>query len=165
LAEADLTTCAFSLRHYTTGRVFLMPRIVILNGELARMLRFGTVGLLGVVINSALLWLLTERAGMFYLVSSILATEVAILCNFVLNHAWTFASLQDGQSALSRFIKFNVVSLGGLGLTVTTLFGLKQFAGIHYLAANIAAVGAGAMWNYVANRRWTWPMRATPSRS
>ncbi|MDQ6670708.1 MAG: GtrA family protein [Chloroflexota bacterium] len=140
-------------------RITSRPRPQV-DGELGRMLRFGAVGLLGVAINSALLWLLTERAEMYYLVSSIIATEVAILCNFALNHAWTFASPEDGQSVPMRLIKFNLVSFGGLGLTVTTLFALKQFAGIHYLVANLVAVGSGAVWNYVANRRWTWRVRS-----
>jgi putative flippase GtrA len=120
------------------------------------MLRFGCVGLIGAVVNSGLLWLLTEQAHMYYLASSVVATEVAILANFTLNHNWTFATLRDNQSFLSRLVKFNVVSLGGLALTVASLFVLKQFAGLQYMLANTLAIGFAATWNYVANRRWTW---------
>jgi dolichol-phosphate mannosyltransferase len=124
--------------------------------ETGCVLRFACVGLTGVVVNSLLLWILTERTHVYYLVSSVLATEGAILSNFVLNHFWTFATLRDDQSIVQKLLKFNVVSLGGLGLTVMTLYVLTHFGGLHYLLANVFAVGAGAAWNYVANRLWTW---------
>jgi dolichol-phosphate mannosyltransferase len=120
------------------------------------MLRFGCVGVIGAALNTALLWLLTEQAHVYYLASSVLATEVAILVNFILNHTWTFATLRDEHGLLSKLVKFNVVSLGGLALTVATLFVLTQFAGLHYMFANILAIGFAATWNYVVNRRWTW---------
>lgn len=125
-------------------------------------LRFGTVGLAGFVVNSVLLWLLTDRVQLYYLVSSVLATEVAILCNFALNHTWTFRVSRDGRSILARLLRFNIVSVGGLVLTVLTLFVLKQFAGLNYLAANVFAVGLTSVWNFIANRRWTWPVVAAP---
>ena len=124
--------------------------------ELQRGLRFACVGLIGVGVNSVLLWLLTERAHLYYLVSSALATEVAILHNFALNHFWTFAALRDQEPLLVKLAKFNAVSLGGLLLTVGALYTLTQVLGLHYVLANVAAVGAGAAWNFGANRLWTW---------
>jgi putative flippase GtrA len=111
---------------------------------------------MGVAVNSLLLWILTEQTHVYYLVSSVLATEVAILCNFVLNHCWTFATLRDNEQFVQKLLKFNAVSAGGLALTVVTLFLLEHFGGLHYLLANVFAVGSGAGWNYVANRLWTW---------
>ncbi len=124
--------------------------------EFGRVWRFAAVGALGALTNTFLLWLLTERTALYYLASSVVATELTILSNFTLNHIWTFANEHDGASFLGRLARFNLVSIGGLALTVITLFGLRQFAGLHYLVANAAAVVAGAGWNYVANRRWTW---------
>ena len=124
--------------------------------ELGRIVRFGCVGLIGVGVNSALLWLLTDGAHFYYLASSVVATEVAILSNFVLNQHWTFASINDGRPWVEKLMKFNVVSFSGLVVTVSLLFVLKQFAGLNYLVANTLAVASAATWNYAANRRWTW---------
>ncbi|HEY2593241.1 MAG TPA: GtrA family protein [Chloroflexota bacterium] len=124
--------------------------------ELVRIARFGCVGLIGVAVNSALLWLLTDRVHLYYLASSVVATEVAILSNFALNQRWTFASINDGRPWVEKLMKFNVVSFSGLVVTVSILFVLKQFAGLNYLVANTLAVGTAATWNYAANRRWTW---------
>lgn len=124
--------------------------------EIACILRFACVGLIGVAVNSALLWLLTERGHLYYLVSSVIATEVAILSNFALNHTWTFAAFCDEKPLVEKLVKFNVVSLSGLALTVSMLFVLKQFAGLQYMLANTVAISFTAAWNYVVNRRWTW---------
>jgi dolichol-phosphate mannosyltransferase len=120
------------------------------------MVRFGCVGLVGVLVNSGLLWLLTERARLYFAVSSALATEVAILTNFALHHLWTFASTADGEPVVAKLAKYNAVALGGLLLTVGTLLGLTALLRLHYLAANLLAVGVGTAWNYGASRRWAW---------
>ncbi|MFN0074626.1 MAG: GtrA family protein [Chloroflexota bacterium] len=124
--------------------------------EIATIWRFACVGLSGVVVNGLLLWLLTERFQIFYLVSSALATEAAILSNFALHHRWTFAQHRARSVLLSRLAKFNLVAFGGLAFTVSTLFVLTQFLGLHYLIANLFAVASGSAWNYAASRTWIW---------
>lgn len=124
--------------------------------ELGRVVRFGCVGLLGVAVNTALLWLLTEHAHLYYVVSSVVATEAAIVTNFVLHHVWTFAAQGDGEPALAKLAKYNALAVGGLLLTVGALFALTGVLRVPYLVANLAAIGAGTAWNYVASRRWAW---------
>ena len=121
-----------------------------------QVLRFACVGVLGLAVNTIVLWLLTERAHLYYLVASALATEAAIVHNFTLNHRWTFADAPADEPALLKLAKFNLVALAGLALTVGALYVLTRFAGLHYLVANVVAVGSGTGWNYLANRRWTW---------
>ncbi len=131
-----------------------------------RLVRFACVGLLGVVVNSTVLWLLTDAAHVYYLPSSVVATELAILCNFTLNHTWTFASLHDTDSIFTKLAKFNGVALGGLLLTVSSLFVLTRIFGLHYLIANLFAVGTAAVWNYTISRHWIWSAAdpASPTR-
>jgi dolichol-phosphate mannosyltransferase len=134
----------------------LLDHLIARRAELQRIVRFACVGGLGLLLNSAVLWALTEHAHLYYLASSVVATEVAIVSNFALNHAWTFASVRGGRSVGERLLKFNAVSVGGLVLTVLLLFVFKQVAGFPYLLANLLAIGCSSIWNYGANRRWTW---------
>jgi dolichol-phosphate mannosyltransferase len=124
--------------------------------ETYSMLRFACVGLLGVVVNSSVLWTLTEYGRLYYLFSSVIATELAILHNFALNQRWTFASVHSRGRWPSKLAKFNLIALGGLLLTVVTVHGLTTIVGMHYMIANLFAVGVGSTWNYAANRLWTW---------
>jgi putative flippase GtrA len=127
--------------------------------RLARPVRFGLVGVSGVVINSTIVWALAQGLHMAIPAASALATEAAIVSNFLLNDRWTFAAAQ-GQGALARFLRFNGVALGGMLITIGILTLLTHYARAELLPANLAAISAATIWNYLANSRWTW---ATPT--
>lgn len=127
-----------------------------------RFLRFGLVGLGGVVVDMTILYLLHTTLGLPLTRSKIVAAEVAIFNNFLWNDAWTFADIslrQRGWSArLKRFLKFNLICLGGLVLNVLILnlvynliFG-QRWA---YLA-NLIAIGLVTIWNFWLNLKLSW---------
>lgn len=115
--------------------------------------RFLAVGLAGVLINEAVLFLLRDAAGLPLLVASALATETAIVGNYVGNELFTF---HTRKLRLQRLLRFNAVALGGLLLTVGTLAFLQPRTEWHYLVDNLLAIGAGSVWNFAANFGWTW---------
>lgn len=127
-----------------------------------RFLRFGLVGLSGVVVDMVILYLLHSTLGFPLTRSKIVAAEIAILNNFIWNDAWTFADVslrQRGWSArFKRFLKFNLICLGGLVLNVLVLnliynliFG-QRWA---YLA-NLIAIGLVTIWNFWLNLKLSW---------
>lgn len=121
-----------------------------------RMVRFGTVGASGVLVNMTLLYVLAEMGGMNHVVAGALATEVAIIWNFTLNNSWTF---RDAATAIPwqwRALRYNSVALVGLAISVGTLAGLTYVFGMHYLIANLFAIGAGTLWNYTGSCYFTW---------
>src|SRR6476620_7297924 len=121
----------------------------------ARPLRFGVVGLSGIVVNSAILWTLVRELHLPVTLGSVLATEVAILSNFLLNDRWTFRGARE-RSFRQRLMRFNGVALGGMAITAGILTALASYTHLHLLFANVLAVGAATGWNYVVNSRWTW---------
>ena len=120
--------------------------------------RFLLVGLAGVAINEGMLWLLHGRAGVPLLLAAALATETAILGNYAGNELFTF---HLRELHLGRLLRFNTVALGGLALTVGTLWLLQHLVDWHYLLDNLIAIGAGSVWNFAANFGWTWGAAAT----
>ncbi|HPB90262.1 MAG TPA: GtrA family protein [Rugosibacter sp.] len=52
---------------------------------------FSAIGLFGLVLNNLLLWLLTEYAGLYYLVSKIIATAAILFFNFSLRRWLLFS--------------------------------------------------------------------------
>ncbi|PZU93792.1 MAG: sulfonate ABC transporter permease [Leptolyngbya sp.] len=127
-----------------------------------RFVRFGVVGLSGVVVDMVILYLLHSTLGLPLTRSKIGAAEVAIINNFIWNDAWTFADvsmLQQGWSArLKRFLKFNLVCLAGLVLNVLVLnviynwvFGQRW----PYLA-NLVAIAIVTFWNFWLNLKLSW---------
>ena len=120
------------------------------------MLRFGLVGGSGVLVNYTILYLLTAIWGLNHLAAAALATEGAILSNFTLNNLWTFRAAMPGGSWARRGLCYNVFALGGLIISVAVLAALTYLLHMHYLMANIFAIGAATLWNYAANYHWTW---------
>jgi putative flippase GtrA len=55
---------------------------------------FGAIGFIGLLLNNLLLWLLTEHAGLHYLLSKIVATATILLFNFSLRRWLLFSPPQ-----------------------------------------------------------------------
>ena len=127
-----------------------------------RLIRFGLVGVSGIAVNTAVLWLLVTGARLAVPLASVLATEVAIISNFLLNDRWTFRGAEQ-HGFWSRLLRFNGVALGGMLLTAVLLTLLTHYAGLPLLIANVLAVGGAMAWNYVINTRWTWRMAGPPA--
>ncbi len=140
-----------------------LTRLTGLQEGAIRFLKFGLVGLSGVLVNEGLLWLLTENLGLYYLLSAAIAVETAIITNFILNDIWTFRDRRTpgNRSLLGRGLKFNLVSLGGLGINIAILWTVTEVVGISYLISNLIGIAGATLWNYTINTLWTW--RAKPS--
>ena len=69
------------------------------------------------------------------------------------------------SDTLGRFCIFNVV--GGLGIAVQLLILtlLREWAGVHYLAATALAVEGAVLHNFFWHECWTWSDRTSSSRS
>jgi len=139
-----------------------LTRLTGLQAGAMRFLKFGLVGLSGVLVNEGLLWLLTENLGLYYLLSAAIAVETAIITNFILNDIWTFRDRRTpgNKSLLGRGLKFNLVSLGGLGINIAILWTVTEVVGISYLIANLIGIAGATLWNFTINTLWTW--RAKP---
>jgi dolichol-phosphate mannosyltransferase len=127
-----------------------------------RFVRFGLVGLSGVVVDMVILYLLHSTLGLPLTRSKIVAAEVAILNNFIWNDAWTFADvsmLQQGWRArLQRLLKFNAICLGGLVLNVLMLNVIYNlvFGQRWAYAANLVAIAIVTFWNFWLNLKLSW---------
>ncbi|MDP8969407.1 MAG: GtrA family protein [Actinomycetota bacterium] len=120
---------------------------------LAALFKFGVVGTVGTVVNLVILWILHGLLGVPDTPASAVATELAILGNYLGNELWTF---HHRRLNLGRAMRFNTVALGGLAITVATFFVLTRFFGLHYLLAQFVGICGGALVNFALNFGWTW---------
>ncbi|MCX8194355.1 MAG: GtrA family protein [Candidatus Pacearchaeota archaeon] len=122
--------------------------------EHKKFLKFCIVGASGIVVNEGLLWLLTEFAGFFYLVSSIFAIEASILSNFILNDIWTFKRERKGKF-VGRLFKFNISRAFALILNFGILW-LLTILGLHYLISNLVGITIATIFTYLSSLWWVW---------
>ncbi|HEC76478.1 MAG TPA: glycosyltransferase family 2 protein [Thermoplasmatales archaeon] len=126
--------------------------------EIHRMLKFAFVGLTGIIVNLGILWVLTEIANIYYLLSAIFSIEASIISNFLLNDLWTFVDRKERGifNWLKRLIKFNLISTPAFPMQMGVMGFLKEFFGVYYILAALIGILVVFIWNFVANSLWTW---------
>ncbi|BBD61850.1 family 2 glycosyl transferase [Nostoc sp. HK-01] len=129
---------------------------------ISRFIRFGLVGLSGVFIDMVILYLLSDPTTLGWPLtrSKIIASEIAILNNFLWNDAWTFADVsmqqQEIHQRLKRFLKFNIICLAGLVLNVLFLNLVFNFIIPNRYIANLIAIVIATIWNFWVNLKLSW---------
>ena len=113
---------------------------------------FNAVGALGFVVQLGILTLLLE-GGLHYVAATALAVEAAILHNFCWHRLWTWRDRPKDSllPTLGRFHLANgVISLAGNAAAMWALVGA---AGMAPLPANLVAVAACAVGNFLISKR------------
>lgn len=128
--------------------------------EYGRIMRFMTVGASGTVVDFAILTFLKEVMGFSTLIANSLSFCAGLVNNFTWNRLWTFADSQH-HNITRQFIKFGFVSVIGLFINNLIVLLLEApftmiFGGYAYLPAKIIATGIVFVWNFSANRYWTF---------
>lgn len=128
-------------------------------GPLAVQLRrYTMVGTTTAGVQMLLLWLFVDIAGANYLVGATVAIEITIVMTYVLNNAWTFASIQNTgrRNYLVGLLKTNLVRGTAIPIQLGVLYALVDWQGIQYLIANAVAILLSGVYRYVLDVKWTW---------
>jgi dolichol-phosphate mannosyltransferase len=133
-------------------------------GSNRRLTRFLLVGATGFVVNNAVMALLTEAAGLYYLLSAVVATGVTTLWNFSLTERWVFADRSRSEVRTRRLGAYTLVSVAGLVARAPLLFLLTSVLGLHYLISNVLTIGALTGFRYALAARWIWRPHPTDDR-
>jgi putative flippase GtrA len=146
---------------------------MILNNaqERIRFYKFAVVGAIGAAIDFGLFNLFTSLVGIPAIVSSALSFIAAVISNFVFNRYWTYPDSRSKPLA-HQVVQFTLISLIGMvirlimfALLETSLIKLaSQFT--PNIGLNSTVIGHNAtlalailvvmMWNFIANRYWTY---------
>ncbi len=116
--------------------------------------KFSLVGISGIVVNQGCLTLFVSVFGFSLSIAGILAIELSILSNFLLNNFWTWKDNKIG-SFLQRFVKYHAVTLLSGGVNYLILLTLTSF-GFHYFISNLIGMGFAALANFILNHFWTF---------
>lgn len=130
-----------------------------LSSPLLRAGAFGTIGLSGIGINTALLWLFASVAGLHYLLAAALATQGSTIWNFT----WTDIGVYHGQKSrrlfdrLLRFFAMNNLTLLALRLPLLHVF--VRDLHIHLLTANILTLAIVFLARFLVSERFIYERR------
>lgn len=111
--------------------------------------KFAVVGVIGTFVNLSIMALLVEMTSTSITFSSLIATETAIIHNFLLNNYWTFRPRKLHNSLIGRCIRFHFVALVSLIINVVIALFLVRL-GIWYLAAQACGILSAWFVNYLS---------------
>lgn len=123
-------------------------------GYWERFIKFNLVGLTGVLVNEGLLVLLVYY-GVYYVYASVVAIEVSIITNFVLNDLWTFPDRRHGR-VITRLVKFNGLMLVGLAVNLAILYFCTDYLNINYAVSNLVGIAVAFLVRYWLSIRYAW---------
>ena len=119
---------------------------------------FTLVGVIGYGVQTVVLWLLVGRLTMAVVPATLMATEAAVLHNFLWHLGWTWADRPARPGAIGwRLLRFNL-SNGGFSLVggAAIMALLVDALGVHYLLANLVAVLVVSVANFLASDRFVF---------
>lgn len=126
-----------------------------------RFIKFAIVGGTGFVVNFVGLELL-KRAGLSTYFATLIATELAIVSNFIFNNIWTFSdkAIKSIKDIIPQFIKFNVSSLFAVIVQPLIVAGATKFFGetstIRFAALVFALIFVIVPYNYIVYNLFIW---------
>ena len=123
----------------------------------SRLMQFALVGGAAAALQSGLLWLFVDIGGLYYLLGSVIAIEITIITQYIVNNAWTFADrANQGDAFLGGLLRTNVVRGSAIPLQTALLYVFVTWGGLGYLLANLCAIVPSGVYRYVLDAKWTW---------
>jgi putative flippase GtrA len=127
------------------------------NALAQRWLKFNFVGLLGIGVQLACLWLLVQMLRLNYLAATAIAVETAVLHNFVWHERFTWKDRAGQGTSRARIVGGRLVRFhlgNGLISIAGNLALMRLFVGtlhIKYLLANLITIGICSLLNFAAS--------------
>lgn len=116
--------------------------------------RFLLVGIMGMLIDNAVLFILHEQTSIHVVLAKVASAETSIAVMFLINDYWTFKQ-QNKRSMLGRFLRSNSVRFVGLAVGTAAFYSFYLME-IPLIIANIMGIGTGFVFNYFFENLLTW---------
>ena len=115
-----------------------------------RILRFGLVGLSGVLVDFSITYFLKEKASINKYVANATGFSCAVISNFFLNKYWTFNS-SGNQVITNQFFLFTTISVMGLCINNGVIMLLIKKVNMQFYLSKVIAVCIVFAWNFLMN--------------
>jgi len=87
--------------------------------------------------------------------ASVAGVTVGAVINYFLNYRFTFNSKKSHKEAMTKF--FIVAAFGAIINTALMYVGIHTLH-LYYLLSQIVATGIVLLWNFIANKFWTFKL-------
>ena len=116
-----------------------------------QILKFGVVGGTAFLIDYGLLFVLTEFAGIHYLISGTISFAASVIYNYILSIVWVFDPVGE-RSRTKDMAVFLILSVIGLGINQAIMWILAEQAGVYYMLSKIVATAIVMVYNFITRK-------------
>lgn len=125
---------------------------------LRQFLAFSGAGVIGTLCHYAALVALVQAGIAGPVAATTAGFVIGALVNYALNCRYTFTGMKPHREALPRFL---LVAAAGAAFNAMLMHAGVAYTGAHYLAVQLFATAMVLVWNFLANRYWTFQAGAT----
>jgi|TARA_B100001079_G_C16394507_1_gene508459 dolichol-phosphate mannosyltransferase len=135
--------------------VFNLTKIAYRNS--GEFIKYCFVGILGVMVNIGVYTFLVKYFQVRIEIAPLIAIEISILSNFMLNNYWTFVNRPKKLSFLKKVINFHLAAgFTGLIFYYAMFLFMVKILGFNDILSMIISVVTGTVSNFTINSYWTW---------
>lgn len=116
-----------------------------------QLFRYVFVGGLAFFVDYCILFLLTEYAGVPYLISAAIAFVAGLVVNYLISISWVFSESRSDKPA-KEFFFFAVIGAIGLGINELIMWVGTDLMQIHYMISKIISTMIVFFWNFFARK-------------
>ena len=137
-------------------KIFLFISNTLRKKAVQELIKYGLVGVVGLVIDVGIYYLLFDKCGVYYLVASVIGSTLAIINNFVLNSYFTF---KVTNNKLKRFISFAGIAGVGMLLQTGLLALFVSVFSMNEMVGKIIAIVIVAAIQFIVNKFFTFKQK------
>jgi len=111
---------------------------------------FSVVGVISVVIDLGLFWILNNVFGVYYVVASVISFSISLIVNYILNVKYVFK-----RGRMNRWVEFAlyvILNLIALGINTALLALCVQHFHLNPLPAKIIATVVVMVYNFISRK-------------
>ena len=116
-----------------------------------QLFRYCFVGGLAFLVDYGLLYFLSDKLGIHYLISASIAFIAGLIVNYVISTYWVF-SVSKYKEKGKEFAIFALIGVIGLGLTEGLMWLFTDVAGLHYMFSKLITAAIVLLWNFFARK-------------
>lgn len=115
-----------------------------------QLFRFGIVGGLAFLIDSGVLFVLTEYFNVYYLVSSVISFIVSLIFNYILSIFWVFDVKK--KQTIKEIGLFVILSVIGLGINQVVMYIGADILHIYYMICKVISTFIVMVYNFITRK-------------
>jgi len=121
-----------------------------------KFVKYAVVGVVGTFVHWGILIGLVEWFGTEPVYASSIGFIVTVIISFYLNLYWTFSIRPDSAGIVGRWVRYVIVSVGGLLLNSGLMYIAVHLLNYGYIFGQSVSLIAVPVFNYILNSVWTF---------